>query len=326
MPRTQRSRPSRVFGGLTAAVAVAALAGCSAGQQAGDGPDEEPAVTATPHVEGTSQLTFPLDAYRTTDKDRERFRHGADVLKTRCMRRYGFDYEPVEQPDRAESSDEYALLYGSYDADWAAEHGYLNPGFDSAPPAKPAPPELGPNEELALSGPARLDPKTLPDTLQEAQKRMKEKGGKRINGEKLPPWGCRYEANLKLFRAAEEPVDRLFVQNLRFDAHLRAQEDSRVAAAIDEWSACMAENGYEVSNPVSPQEELGLEPGEFDGPTAVAAARRDVECKKETRLVDIWYAVEKAYQKRAIDENAETLELFESQRADRLRRIDELTS
>jgi hypothetical protein len=81
----------------------------------------------------------------------------------------------------------------------------------------------------------------------------------------------------------------------------------------------MGEAGYAgLASPYDVQDKLGLSqaPG---SPKAVAAATRDVACKRRVNLVGVWAAVETAYQKRLIEENAETLALYAKQRDARFR-------
>ncbi len=52
----------------------------------------------------------------------------------------------------------------------------------------------------------------------------------------------------------------------------------------------------------------------------------DVACKKKTNLVGTYYAVQSAYQRRLVEEHAETLNLARQQLRDRLRLAASLTS
>ncbi|WP_329563411.1 hypothetical protein OG711_37735 [Streptomyces uncialis] len=67
----------------------------------------------------------------------------------------------------------------------------------------------------------------------------------------------------------------------------------------------MADAGYDYRNPLAPP----VDPRLRDAPKheAIRTAARDITCKKRTNLVGIWFAVETAYQKQAVDKHRERL-------------------
>lgn len=307
--------------GITAAVALLALAGCSSSSSGGGDPKSEPPVGDIPVVLDSKTLQFPLEAYTPDAAQRATFGEAQDVLTDQCMKRYGYRY--AVRSHGSERGDN-ATRYGVSNASSAARYGYSNPEMADGS-QKPAQKALGTNEKLILHGEDKVDPsKAVPMSQEEAEK--SDKGAITVAGKKVPAGGCLREGFLKLYAPTKDSVDIMVPQNFAFDANGRSREDSRVAKAIKAWSDCMAEQGYRTDDPVSPQSDLGFGDTSLTTPKAVAAAQQDVVCKKETNLVGIWYAVEKAYQKRIIDQNAETLETVKKQLEERLRLAAELTS
>ncbi|MFF0478367.1 hypothetical protein [Streptomyces sp. NPDC004284] len=294
-------------------LSAALLTACSSASGSGDDPAKEPEIGTVPRMLSTTGLSFPLDGYATTEDQRRRLEKAQSRATGDCMRRFGFDYElPLSPAPIGRSGD--SRRYGLTDPAIAARYGYV-PHRGAQPPAKPAAQNLGPSGKLALNGPDGYEG-PRPMSLEEA--RAKD-SGKTLNGQKVPIGGCLREGFLTIYAPKKGAVDAMFVTNVRMDAFSRSREDSRVVAAVKAWSACMAEKGYEVDEPVSPQSDLGLDPNTFGGPQAIAAARQDVACKEKANLVGIWYTVETAYQKRSIEQNAEALNQAKTELDERLK-------
>lgn len=142
----------------------------------------------------------------------------------------------------------------------------------------------------------------------------KADSGVEIGGQKVPAGGCLREGYRKLYAPTKGSVDLLFSFGLASQAHSRAQEDSRVVAALKSWSECMGKGGYGgVATPYAVIEKLGLQEDK-GGPKAIAVATRDVACKREVNLVGIWAAAESAYQQQLVEEHAETLAQYKKER------------
>lgn len=67
----------------------------------------------------------------------------------------------------------------------------------------------------------------------------------------------------------------------------------------------MGRSGYDYDSVWEPNNQNWPEPV---GEEEIAVAEADVACKQEVNLVGIWFAVESAYQRRTIQQNAEDLE------------------
>ncbi|MER7537045.1 hypothetical protein ABTX77_20030 [Streptomyces sp. NPDC097704] len=294
-------------------LSAALLTACSS-ESDGGGEDaaREPAIGTVPRMLSTAGLSFPLDGYETTDDQRRKLERAQARVAGDCMKRFGFTYElPLGAAVSSRSGD--SRRYGLTDATIAARYGYA-PNQGARPPAKPAVQTLSAAGKLALNGPEYKGPQ--PMSLEESKAKD---SGKTLNGQKVPIGGCVRESFLTVYAPKKGAVDALFVTNLSMDANARSREDSRVVAAVKAWSACMAEKGYKADEPVSPQSDLGLDPNTYGGPKAIAAARQDVACKEKANLVGIWYTVETAYQKRNIEQNAETLNQAKTELNERLK-------
>ncbi|MFE5716721.1 hypothetical protein ACFQ7J_38575, partial [Streptomyces sp. NPDC056501] len=276
-----RPRPFRSAAALLLSAGLT-LTACSSGEpavSAGAKPLSDPAKVAP------AQLVYPLDPYRTTDEQIRSLEKAQDLLTADCMKRFGFTYKPPVRPlPRPKTT---SSRYGVTDAATAARYGYVKPGVVDVP--EPSGEDTLPRaERMALSGPP-LGSKPgggmviPPLTLEELRK---TDSGRTLNGQKVPVGGCGREGHLRLYAEKKEPEDLLFVFGMEGEASSRAQQSPKVAKAVKAWSACMAEKGYRVTDPISPQEALGLKSeADFGSAPAIAAAKQDVACKKRTNLV-----------------------------------------
>ncbi|WP_329621803.1 hypothetical protein OG357_16135 [Streptomyces sp. NBC_01255] len=302
--RVARPSPSRSAAVLLLSTGLL-LTACSSG---------EPAVSADtkplsdPSKVSPAELVYPLDPYKTTNEQIRSLETAQDLLVADCMKRFGFTYKlPVRPAPRPNGT---SLRYGITDEARAARYGYARPGGPAPDPEKLPEDSLPPAERLALTGPPLKSKPggglVLPPlTLEESRK---TDSGRTLNGQKVPIGGCSREGHLSLYAEKKEPVELLYVFGMESEASTRAQQSPKVAKAVKAWSACMAEKGYSVTDPVSPHQALGLEADGDDGSAkAIAAAKQDVACKKRTDLVALWYTAEVGFQKELMEEHAETL-------------------
>lgn len=161
----------------------------------------------------------------------------------------------------------------------------------------------------------------LPKTLEEARKLK----GPELNGTPVPYTGCHGEAQLIVNDPGEDWVDPTVIYQLENEAAQAADEDERIGELLADWSACMAERGHPADNPITVQEELGLE-SDVSGTEAIAVAVADVACKAETDLVARWSEVDAEYQEQVIVEHADLLESYVTQHEERLAKARELLS
>ncbi|MDB1086414.1 hypothetical protein PJ985_02340 [Streptomyces sp. ACA25] len=292
---------------------IGALAGCGAALSGEDTGDRLPELGDVPRLTGPATPAYPLDEYLASDEELRLLERAQATLTEECMSRYGFAYRAELPPAPQERQN---LRYGLADAQHAAEFGYAL-STDGQEPARPEL-SLSEAEELVLFGPDGDDP--FPSSWEEA---TESDAFVEVDGQSIPVGGCQRESYLKLYAPVPDSVDIMQPQSVEQEAYTRSLEDPRVREVSEEWSACMAEEGYAADDPVSPQTELGIDG--LSSPEAVAAAEADVTCKAEVNLVGVWYAVEVAYQERALEENAEMLTSAREQHQDRMRLVAELT-
>lgn len=310
------SRPLRHPALPAAVLLVLVLAGCS--DPDGAGAHGEPELGEVPVAPATATLSLPLDAYTDTDAETVRMGQVQQRLLSRCMARYGFPYEEVRPADPAGAQGpegRHRALFGAVDPVFAAAHGYDTTAGKGRPVKPPAAP-LSESAALVMHGerPGGAQGAAQPPDAPTEEEAAQVDSGIDVGGQKVPPGGCVREAYRKLYAPTKDSVDLLFPFGLASEAHERSKGDSRVAGVLKNWSACMDKSGYTgLKDPYEVVQKLGLEadPG---GPKAVTAAKADVACKREVNLVGIWAAVEAAYQKRLVEEQAETLALYKKQR------------
>ncbi|MFF5633729.1 hypothetical protein [Streptomyces sp. NPDC012825] len=296
--------------------AILALGGCSATDAGSSAQsDAEPPLGSTPAMLKTAGVSFPLDAYEATPEQQDALSRAQHTLTGRCMTRFGFTFQPPQQPP-VSGSESNTRVFGLVDPDTAARYGYLNPSMADTSRQRRSERPLTETEQLALMGEDDLNPADLPRNLEEAEKG----GGSDVtfNGQRLPVGGCIRESFLKLYARKANEVDILFVFNLKSEAESKALEDSRVRAASKRWSECMAKAGYTVNDPMKAPMEMGFSENAFSSPRAITAAKADVRCKQQVNLVGVRYTVTVAYQKQLIEKHAETLSLVKQQLESRL--------
>lgn len=317
MSSVMRSRPLRRPVLPAAALLVLVLAGCS-DPDGGDATHGEPELGEIAVAPAAASISLPLDAYTDTDAETVRMGQVQQRLLSRCMARYGFPYEEIRPSDPGSAQGpegRHRALFGVTDPAFAAAHGY-DPTAGKGRPVKPPAAPLSDSAALVMHGerPGAEQGGTQPPDAPNEEEAARVDSGIDVGGQKVPAGGCVREAYRKLYAPTKDSVDLLFPFGLASEAHERSKGDSRVTEVLKNWSACMEKSGYTgLKDPYQVVQKLGLEadPG---GPKAVTAAKADVACKREVNLVGIWAAVEKAYQQRLVEEQAETLALYKKQR------------
>ncbi|MFY4721036.1 hypothetical protein [Streptomyces sp. LaBMicrA B280] len=207
-------------------------------------------------------------------------------LETECMTRYGFTvtFPPagVNPPPNADDSN-MPRRYGLSDPAAAARYGYeLPPDTTKHPQA----PKLSAAAVAVLTGRKGLTPRAA-------------KAPSSYRGQKVPEGGCQQEA----FDKIGARIDFTLVSHLDHDSLVKSQEEPRVRKAIKTWSTCMKTEGYAVADPYT---AFDLVPRDDSGAVSqreIAMATADVECKKKTDLIAIWYGVDASIQKQQVEQN-----------------------
>ncbi|MCM2412776.1 hypothetical protein [Streptomyces sp. RKAG290] len=311
-------------------VAALTLSSCAGKETAADGAGKEPAIGSVEKMSSTEGLEFPVAAYEVTSDQQYQVKKAQNLLIEQCMKRFGFDYA-LPAPTPPSRNDSKSRVFGLASAKDAAQFGYASPSqaTDPAPAKRQSPAALSRTGQTVLNGvdpvaeaAAKAKGKAAAPTdepMSQAEAAKAPGSGIIVNGKEVPVGGCGRESALKLYSPKPGSVDILFVFNLGGEAESRALEDSRVRKATTKWSQCMADSGFTTSSPDSVQSDLGLKEGALSSPEAITIAKADVACKTQANYIGIRYAVQSAYEKRLVEEHAETLALFQQQTQDRLR-------
>ncbi|WP_086826391.1 hypothetical protein [Streptomyces sp. NRRL B-24572] len=323
--------PARLLAAVCLVGAAAlTLSSCTGEETAADDAGKEPAIGSIEKLSSTEGLEFPIAAYETTSDQQYQVKKAQNRLIDQCMKRFGFEYAPPA-PQPPSRDDSKSRIFGLASAEDAARFGYASPrrATDPAAAKRQQLPPLSRTGQTVLNGvdlvaeaEAKKKGKTAAPANEPKSQAEAEKApgsGIMVNGREVPVGGCGRESALKLYAPNPGSVDILFVFNLGAQAESKALEDSRVREATAKWSQCMADSGFTTSSPDSVQSDLGLEQGGLSSPRAITIAKADVACKTRVNYIGTRYAVQSAYEKLLVEENAETLALFRQQTQDRLR-------
>ena len=292
--RPTRRAPGRPAGWLRFAVpigcAAAVLSGCSSQEPEGDS-TAEPVVRTVSVRPDPATLRLPLDDFRATDRQSGQLAAAFRLALRQCVAEFGLSYDPPAPPAQAAPLGKNARRYGVTDDAGVSVHGFrMPPGV--AVTKEPAQ-ELSPELETVLSG----------------------KGPRTVAGRPVPAGGCATSAHARIegrSQVEDNLPDRLSAESLS-----RSQADSRVRAALGQWSACMRERGFDYSIPENAVADPRFSQGEVTA-LEISTARADVACKRRTNLVGVWSSVDAAYQTRLIEQNREALDAVRSAREERL--------
>jgi hypothetical protein len=232
----------------------------------------------------------PLDAYRYDNDTALIVSRARIIIGDRCMARFGFTPVPGWQPEGASDTLNYAS-YGLWDAEYAAAHGYET---------QPVP---NPNQSL---GPIRFTGDAISVYLGMVET---------YQGEPVPPGGCQGEEIATLNQVTPDGFDPAYGDDLVREASLRAEQDRRVVALMEQWRECMAAKGWDYPDVHAPFLYWSDKRGPDKARPVVSdqekqAALDDVVCKKSTGLLGTWLAAEIAYQEAIVTREGERLNEF----------------
>ncbi|MEN3609169.1 hypothetical protein AAH979_06425 [Plantactinospora sp. ZYX-F-223] len=254
------------------------LGGCT--DDGPSAPQQEPAI-AVISVPDLKSLALPLDAYLPTREQAAVLLTAENNLKLECLRRFGFALSvPAAQPRPLAVNER---RYGVTSEEDVASYGYR------------VPPEYV------------VERQKEPELSAAALSILTGDGQNSYQGQAIPEGGCTGEARRKIAGGAATPADPDVAQNLKAEALSRARHDSRMVAIFAEWKACMARSGYDYSDPFDANDDAQFASGESASDAEISTASADVRCKKDTNLVNVWVAVDVAYQNRAIEQHSEAL-------------------
>ncbi|MEU8153519.1 hypothetical protein AB0B94_07635 [Micromonospora sp. NPDC048986] len=280
---------------LASCVGVAA---CTEQEPASDAAESNLTLTAPPAVphittlSTTDGLSLPLDAYALSEEKLQVVLQARALLIEKCLARFGFVYDfpvPVAQEDRNPLGRRYGITDRAVAAQW---------GYATAPRATPAvrprrADDRNPALLLVLTG--------WPDGQVPAN--AERPSVKTASGADVPPGGCESEASRALVGEDEKYDTPEIVRQLDANAYHQSSADDRVVAVQKSWSECMKKEGYDFPNPLDAADR-STNPSSA---SSIRTALTDIDCKNQTNLIGVSFAVEVAYQSGLIQQNLERL-------------------
>ncbi|QIQ02633.1 hypothetical protein [Streptomyces liangshanensis] len=212
-------------------------------------------------------------------------------LQEECMAGFGFDikFPPAgTNPPPSNNSMNMPRRYGITDRETAARYGYQ---LSESEEARPQGPQLSEAAVAVLTGRKGRGPNAelAPDTYK---------------GKKIPKDGCAGSS----FAKVGGRLDGSLPETLAYESQTKSQERPKVRSAIKDWSDCMKKSGYDVADPY---DAVKLNPSSGNGQASqaeIATAIADIDCKKQTDLVKIWFEEETSIQHEQIAQNALALD------------------
>ncbi|MFD9424583.1 MULTISPECIES: hypothetical protein [unclassified Streptomyces] len=281
----------------TLAAAGILAAACSA-PGAGPPPAKAPRIGATPQMTGMQGKQLPIEPYLLDTDQNNTIQHARQVLVSRCMKRFGFDFAfPVPVRDDRTPNTQSEQRYIS-DPEVAERFGYHNPRPQQKAPAEPP---------LSAAGNAVLVGEREPGQPGSPSPAKSSAPPAVHRGMPIPEGGCFGEVDRELISKnviiqESDLVIRINIGNMQ-----RSLRDKRVLSAFRKWSACMKKQGYDYATPMDAEADPRWTRSTAPTPGEITTALADVDCMRSTNVVGVWFAVESAYEKVEIDKNAAEL-------------------
>ncbi|MBD0711129.1 MULTISPECIES: hypothetical protein [unclassified Streptomyces] len=302
----------------TVMLAAISLGACSTSGPASDSAKEKAPIDQAnwPAEKPTSGLVkgleLPLESYLSSYADQVAVDTALRTLQTRCMSEYGLTVDlprPGANPPPYSNAVSIERRYGLSDRAQAQKYGYglpkeLTRSLESAEEG------LSDIEVEVLTG--RKKPEFAPPAGATGAKGadghfggVPEPARAEHNGKKLHEGGC---AGWSKRRLKVNEGDAGFVSGLASTSLSESRPLKPVEKALKSWSACMKDKGRKAADPYRAMEQ-GYADGNGDGTTknAIELALDDIDCKEQTRLIEVWFKEESAVQKRLIEENKDQL-------------------
>ncbi|MFJ6082835.1 hypothetical protein ACIQI8_15660 [Streptomyces sp. NPDC092369] len=255
-----------------------------------------PEVSSVPRLITAADRALPVAPYLLSDQQSDELTAAQATLTEQCMARFGFPYKsPAPAPAfRPRTPTEFR--YGVTDPARAAVDGFAPPGSRTVPtPAEP--PSLSARTTLVLTG--TNDPHVKPGS--------KAAGGQVYHGRKIPVGGCVGEARARLRSDGPEAGgDAELSNDINIDSFETSRKHPLVKAVFAKWSRCMRARGFSYPDPLAATGDSAWRTSTASTKEK-AAARADAECKKQNNVVGVWYTVDAALQRQAIEKNSAAL-------------------
>ncbi|GAA2926568.1 hypothetical protein [Streptomyces enissocaesilis] len=239
-----------------------------------------------PALVKSEDLHLPVEDYLFSNAEQVRLDEARFKLMGKCLRRLGLNHgiESPGSPPGPRSLME--RRYGITNEKDAKAVGYRLA-------ETPRPRSLD-SQTKSLTAPQK---KELMKALQgEIGSEAGGGNGIRVNGLPVPEGGCAGEAAEKISGGSGRLGPGKAARSANLESWAASKADQRVARALGAWSTCMKEKGYSYPDPLIAMSDPGFQEGP---PTSKErrTALADIECKRKTNLVGVWFDVESALQK-----------------------------
>ncbi|MFJ1550774.1 hypothetical protein [Streptomyces sp. NPDC088246] len=286
---------------------IPALAACAI--LGGSDTDSHPPLgpVPTPSSLDPAGITTPLDAYLPAPEENYALKKARVTLVNQCMRGLGYTENP--QPLGPFTGERWLehTEFNVMPLGQAQQYGY------QAPPKK-----SGGGTESAYS-----------KNSTETQGLLLSGKVRTFNNKKVPKGGCEGEALRVITKGATTPTEvklpggstagsgeggfsegfaEMVVSAMRGEAMKRTRNDPRFQKVMDSWADCMKGRGYTYDSPSAAVNDSRWEENSGSPTrTELSTATADTQCKTKVNYLGVGIAVESAYEKKSIDENAELL-------------------
>lgn len=210
----------------------------------GGGDDEGSNGTQQPTPDGNGSEEIGREEFGMTEEELVTAIEDVEADIATCMEAAGFEYVPIDPVTFREAMASLTAVPGLSDEEFVEQYGY---GFSTLPPLQ----RFGAGEENTQIFEALSDADKVAyertlwgDNVEATFVVMLE------NEDFTGAGGCTKTAIEAVF--TEEQLSPTFENP--FD--LLVEEDPRYISAVEEWSACMAESGYDYESPEDGEDEL----------------------------------------------------------------------
>jgi hypothetical protein len=259
----------------------------------------------------TKGLTLPLEAYMASYEDQVTVEQAANHLQQSCMKDYGIDLTlPLAgaNPPPSDNDANIERRYGITDRAEAEKYGYeLPPALQEH--TEQTMRDLSGVEVEVLTGHTKPELPHAPEGVRAGEPVAVPNQGTKparteYNGKKLKTGGCIGWSREQLGVKETNPT---FVAELAGDSLVQSMKDDKVIKANAAWSSCMDGKGHAgLADPYKAMEQ-GVTSDGKPSLESIALAVDDIDCKKQTDLVNIWFGVETAIQDKQIADNKSRL-------------------
>jgi hypothetical protein len=237
-----------------------------------------------------SDAVLPAEAFVLSQSQQTDLDSAYKSILAKCAASYGAQAVPVSRESKIEQDSRmWGGRFGTMTEQHAASLGY------HAGPSDPVAPTF---DLFANQGSEPLSTVLFGSGESGIDAGRPESAEQKSLEERVPKGGCIAQAIKKI---GGDPADLVppSVEKMR----LKAYRDERTVAATKKWVACMASSGFKYKAVDGPVDQFS--DGQPLSAKELAVATADVRCTKSSRWRDISFAIEKAYQERAIQENPE---------------------